>query len=63
MEPDQILLNHTVKNIEYSASGVKVKFEDGKELSGDYVLCTFSVGVLQHDDVVFKPELPGKLTS
>lgn len=27
-------------------------------LEADYVLCTFSVGVLQNDDVVFEPELP-----
>lgn len=34
--------------------------QDGKELTADYVLCTFSVGVLQNDDVVFKPALPGE---
>jgi polyamine oxidase len=47
-----------VKDIAYSASGIKVTMRDGKEISADYALCTFSVGVLQNDDVIFWPELP-----
>ena len=31
---------------------------NGSELSADYALTTFSLGVLQHDDVAFEPELP-----
>lgn len=31
---------------------------DGLELSADYALITFSLGVLQHDDVTFEPGLP-----
>ncbi|KAF7980394.1 hypothetical protein HWV62_38194 [Athelia sp. TMB] len=58
LKRSQVLLNHTIKDIEYSASGVKVITKDGAELKGDYALCTFSLGVLQHDDIVFKPALP-----
>ena len=56
----QKLLNSTVKTISYSNSGVTVTLTSGKKLSGDYALCTFSIGVLQNDDVKFKPPLPGK---
>lgn len=59
LKPAQVLYNHTVKEIDYSASGVKVTMKDGNALEADYVICTFSLGVLQHDDVVFKPVLPG----
>jgi len=31
---------------------------NGNTLHGDYALCTFSVGVLQNDDVQFTPPLP-----
>lgn len=49
-----------MKEIEYSISSVKVTMKDGKVLEADYVICTFSLGVLQHDDVIFKPALPGE---
>ncbi|KIM77435.1 hypothetical protein PILCRDRAFT_76792 [Piloderma croceum F 1598] len=58
LKPDQLVLNQTIKDIAYSASGVKVTTTDGTEMSADYALCTFSVGVLQNDDVVFNPPLP-----
>jgi len=47
-----------VTKINYSTSGVKVTLADGETISGDYALCTFSLGVLQHDDVKFEPALP-----
>lgn len=56
--PEQMLLNATVKEIDYSASGVNVTLANGTKLSADYALVTFSVGVLQNDDVSFKPALP-----
>ena len=31
---------------------------DNSSLSADYALVTFSLGVLQHDDVLFDPALP-----
>ena len=39
-------------------SGVEVTLVDGTTLSADYALVTFSVGVLQNDDVSFSPALP-----
>ncbi|KAH9477058.1 Polyamine oxidase 6 [Psilocybe cubensis] len=58
LKPQQMLLNSTVKSISYSKSGVTVTLVNGQTLTGDYALCTFSLGVLQHDDVSFKPALP-----
>lgn len=55
----QLLLNSTVKTIRHSDQGVSVALSNGKTLVGDYALCTFSIGVLQNDDVKFDPPLPG----
>ncbi|TFY70677.1 hypothetical protein EVG20_g2323 [Dentipellis fragilis] len=55
---EQVLLNATVKTIKYSRDGVSVMFSDGTTLSADYALVTFSLGVLQNDDVRFEPVLP-----
>ena len=55
---EQVLLNATVKTITYSQGGVTVGLSDGSSLSADYALVTFSLGVLQHDDVTFEPPLP-----
>ncbi|RDX44967.1 amine oxidase [Lentinus brumalis] len=59
LQPHQVLLNATVRNITYSSSGVSVRLADGQTLKADYAICTFSLGVLQHDDVIFDPPLPG----
>ncbi|EIW76696.1 amine oxidase [Coniophora puteana RWD-64-598 SS2] len=58
VQPQQVLLNSTVKTIAYNDTGVAVTTTDGATLTADYVICTFSVGVLQHQDVIFKPALP-----
>ncbi|KAJ8583837.1 amine oxidase [Rhizopogon salebrosus TDB-379] len=58
LQPSQISLNSTVTSIEYSSDGVKVTLADSSVLSSDYVICTFSVGVLQYGDVTFNPALP-----
>ena len=58
LQPAQLLLNSTVKTIEYAQNVTRVKLADGRTLTSDYVLTTFSLGVLQNDDVVFKPPLP-----
>lgn len=55
------MLSAIVKTISWSGAGVTVVLEDGHSISGDYALCTFSLGVLQNDDVAFKPSLPGML--
>jgi len=58
LQPSQVLLNSTVTSIEYSSDGATVTLVDGSTLTSDYVLCTFSVGVLQYGDVAFNPTLP-----
>ena len=58
LKPSQVLFNSTVTNITYSESGVSVTLAGGETLKADYALCTFSLGVLQHDDVAFDPALP-----
>jgi len=58
LKPDQVLLNATVDTISYSGKGISVNLTDGTVLSADYALVTFSLGVLQHDDVKWSPELP-----
>lgn len=55
----RLLLNTIVSNIEYSDDGVEVTMEDGSCVSADYAVCTFSLGVLQHESAVdFDPPLP-----
>ncbi|EGO28558.1 hypothetical protein SERLADRAFT_354437 [Serpula lacrymans var. lacrymans S7.9] len=58
LKPEQLLLNSTVDKITYSEDGVTVSLTNGRSLSADYALCTFSVGVLQYGDVAFEPTLP-----
>ncbi|CAL1696662.1 unnamed protein product [Somion occarium] len=57
-ESSRVLLNSTVSIIEYSAKGVQVTLTDGTKLKANHAICTFSLGVLQHDDVRFIPSLP-----
>ncbi|KIO17971.1 hypothetical protein M407DRAFT_226715 [Tulasnella calospora MUT 4182] len=59
LKASNVLLSSTVKDINYSDSGVSVKLESGDELKAKYALVTFSVGVLQHpEDVKFEPAFP-----
>lgn len=58
LSEEQVLLNTTVETITYSNDRVSVSLSDGSSLSADYALVTFSLGVLQHDDVLFEPALP-----
>ncbi|KAG1727755.1 uncharacterized protein EDB91DRAFT_1228660 [Suillus paluster] len=58
IQPQQVSLNSVVASIEYSEDGATVTLTDGTTLTSDYVLCTFSLGVLQYGDVAFKPALP-----
>ena len=37
---------------------MKVRLANNITLHADYALCTFSLGVLQHNDVQFIPSLP-----
>lgn len=52
-----IRLSQTVTQIHWQASGVKVRTTSG-ELVADRVVVTLPLGVLQHNDVRFVPELP-----
>lgn len=54
----RLLLNTVVTNISYSDNGVTILNQDGSCISADYAICTFSLGVLQHDAVFFSPALP-----
>ncbi|KAJ7279026.1 amine oxidase [Mycena rebaudengoi] len=58
LKPGQVSLSSVVKKISYSANSVEVTLSDGKHVTGDYAICTFSLGVLQNDDVKFEPSLP-----
>ncbi|KAG0694711.1 hypothetical protein DFH29DRAFT_815023 [Suillus ampliporus] len=58
LQPNQVSLNSVVSSIEYSENGATVTLANGTTLTSDYVLCTFSIGVLQYGDVAFKPALP-----
>lgn len=58
LEPGQVMLNSVVNTISYSGDGVTVTLVDGTKLEADYGLVTFSLGVLQHEDVIWEPELP-----
>ncbi|KAA1475714.1 amine oxidase [Dentipellis sp. KUC8613] len=58
LKPEQVLLNTTVKSIAYSAHGVSVTLVNGTKISADYAITTFSLGVLQNDDITFDPSLP-----
>ena len=61
-EPEYInhtRLNQKVLSIDYSNDvSVVVTCEDGTRYIGEYVLVTFSIGVLQSDSVRFIPPLP-----
>jgi polyamine oxidase len=58
LQLSQVLLNATVATIEYSDLGVSVALTDGRVLTAEYAICTFSLGVLQNDDVRFEPPFP-----
>ena len=54
----QVMYNALVTDITYNTSGVTVTLKGGQAISADYAIVTFSVGVLQNDDVTFHPALP-----
>lgn len=58
LKESQVRLNSIVQSIAYSNYGVTVTLKDGRKISARYAICTFSLGVLQNDDVVFEPKMP-----
>lgn len=57
-DDSRLLLNKTVERIFYSDKEVQVFTESGEVFSGDFVVVTFSLGVLQQREVKFDPPLP-----
>lgn len=57
---NKILLNHGVTTIEklHGRKKYMAYFENGKSITADYILTTFSSGVLQSNTVKFIPKLP-----
>lgn len=56
----RIIFNKQVKLIEHGSNMVTVHTGDGSVFEADYVVVTFSLGVLQQREVKFNPELPPK---
>ncbi|KAI9750837.1 MAG: chorismate mutase aro7 [Chaenotheca gracillima] len=54
----RLLLNTVVTNVSWTDDNVTVYNEDGSCIVADYAICTFSLGVLQYDEVAFDPPLP-----
>lgn len=54
----RLKLNKVVREISYNRKGVVVRTEDNSAYSGDYVIVSTSLGVLQSDLIQFKPQLP-----
>ncbi|KAF8539216.1 amine oxidase [Trichophaea hybrida] len=52
------LLNQIVTNITYSNNSVTAVTSSGITIKARRAVCTFSLGVLQNDDVTFSPPLP-----
>ena len=57
-DTEKLHLNKVVASIEEKDSKVTVTTDTNEAYTGDYVIVTFSLGVLQSDVVTFKPELP-----
>ena len=56
----RLLLNQVVDDIKWDADGVQVSSITGQTYTADYLLTTFSVGVLKNEAVKFTPDLPPK---
>jgi polyamine oxidase len=54
----RLMLNTIVTDVAYSDAGVTVHTNNGDCVQAEYAICTFSLGVLQHDVVQFHPQLP-----
>ncbi|THH28146.1 hypothetical protein EUX98_g6045 [Antrodiella citrinella] len=58
LRDSQVRVNSTVTDVAYSTNGVAITLNTGQILHADYAISTFSLGVLQHNDVTFTPTLP-----
>ncbi|KAJ6005536.1 hypothetical protein N7451_003480 [Penicillium sp. IBT 35674x] len=51
-------LNTQITEVSYSDDGVTIHSKDGSCITAAYAICTFSLGVLQSDEVRFTPTFP-----
>ncbi|KAI5782592.1 amine oxidase [Geopyxis carbonaria] len=56
----KVHLNQIVETITYTSTGVIATTNTGLTIKARRAICTFSVGVLQHTDVIFSPPLPSQ---
>jgi polyamine oxidase len=63
LEPEdpRLLVNQVVNNIKWDNNGVQVSTVTGELYTADYLLITFSIGVLKNNVVKFTPDLPAKI--
>ncbi|CEG76118.1 hypothetical protein RMATCC62417_11056 [Rhizopus microsporus] len=54
----RLMLNSIITKIEYNKEGVTVYTKAGDVVHADYAISTFSVGVMQHKDIEWSPQLP-----
>ncbi|KAI8971522.1 hypothetical protein BDF20DRAFT_915323 [Mycotypha africana] len=54
----RLMLNTKVTKVLYNHRSVTVQTESNDIIEADYAICTFSLGVLQSDDVEFEPSFP-----
>ena len=57
-DTDMLKLNKKVTHIEHDDDHVTVHTVSGENYTADYIVVTFSIGVLQSENVRFTPELP-----
>lgn len=57
----RLLLNQVVHTIQWDTHGVSVTTQTGDVFTADYLLVTFSIGVLKSNAVSFKPQLPAQI--
>lgn len=55
---DKMVLNKAVEAINYEGGQVRVKAVDGEEITGDKLLLTVPIKILQQEQITFKPEMP-----
>ncbi|KAG0176658.1 hypothetical protein DFQ28_007059 [Apophysomyces sp. BC1034] len=54
----RLMLDTRITDIFYDDQNVTVVTDNGHRIVADYAICTFSLGVLQNDDVKFHPPFP-----
>ncbi|CAF3949165.1 unnamed protein product [Rotaria sordida] len=55
---ENIMYNSIVKKVSYCDKSVVILLKDNTVITAEYAICTFSLGVLQNQDVEFVPPFP-----